>query len=222
MPLPLLLAAAAAPSLMKGITGLFQLNQDVQRRDTTPEAFKESLALARQQAVTSRLPNEGQEVNRIAQGTAAVSAAALRAGGSSSDVLSSLAAADSRQQQALAGLAARGEAYHQQQQGVLRQQLGQQAAFQRADQQNYERERGALKEGGLRNLFGAVDGLSQVATYGLGKGGGNTSAYRDTHPDSTETFGLGQQLTFPRSVMKPRTKNIFDYMAPPGMAGVFA
>ncbi|MDO7854424.1 hypothetical protein [Hymenobacter convexus] len=179
MPLPLIalaqLGMAAAPSIYKGISGLFQSDAEVKKRDTTPEAFKEGLALTRQAAASNRLPGQSAEENRIAQQTAGVQAAAQRAGGSSSDILAALGASDARQQQALAALGVRGEAYHQQQQGVLRQGLAQQAAYQQRDQDNFDRERGALKEAGQRNIYGAVDGLSQLGVYALGKyGGGDT------------------------------------------------
>jgi len=195
MPLPLLLAAAAAPSIYKGLAGLFQLNQDVKKRDSTPDAFKESLALARQAANTNRLPGEGQQVDRIAQGTAAVQAGALRAGGSSSDVLASLAAADAQQSRSLSELGVRSEAYHQQQQGQLRQGLAQQAQYQQNDQQNFEREKAALQEGGKRNVFGAIDGLSQVGAYALGKGPG--SGLFDNASGTTDLYDLPDRNGYP-------------------------
>lgn len=186
MPLPLLalaqLGIAAAPSIYKGITGLFQTDAEVKKRDTTPEAFKESLALTRQAANSNRLPGQGAAENRLALQTAAVNAGALRAGGSSSDVLAALAGADARAQQSLAALTDRSEAYRQQQQGALRQGLAQQAAYQSADEQAYQRERGALKEAGQRNMYGAVDGLSQLGVYALGKYGGGDPELPGTRP----------------------------------------
>lgn len=103
-----------------------------------------------------------------------MNAAALRAGGSSSDVLAALGASDAQQKLALSDLTTQGEGYRQQQQGALKQGLQQQAAYQQRDQQEYDRERGALTESGQRNIFGAVDGLSQVASYALGKAGGES------------------------------------------------
>ena len=47
--------------------------------------------------------------------------------------------------------------------------LKQQAAYQRADQQELDRNQAALTESSQRNSYGALDGASQVATYGLSK-----------------------------------------------------
>lgn len=197
MPLPFIalaqLGLAAAPSIYKGISGLFQSNAVVKKRDTTPAAFTESLDLARQAANSNRMPGQGAAENRIAQQTASVNAGALRAGGSSSDVLAALAGSDAQAQQSLAALSDRSEAYRQQQQGVLRQGLAQQAAYQKADQDNADREQGALKEAGQRNIYGAVDGLSQLGVYALGKYGGGDTGIPGTKPprrSRATAFGL--------------------------------
>lgn len=230
MPIPFLLAAAAAaPSIYKGLKGLAQADQTVTTRDTTPAAFKESLALTRQAANTNRLPGEGVQENRIAQGTAAVNAGALRAGASSSDVLASLAASDAQQKQALAELGARGEAYHQQQQGVLRQQLGVQAAYQQHDLDNATREQAALRQAGQQNMFGALEGLSQVAAYGLGPGSGAPATGADAAGNGV---GLGATSPLPADLQHglydnyPRTPgrrtryDAFGNPIPAGLTGI--
>ena len=207
MPFPALLAAlAAAPSIYKGLTGLFQSNKKVEERPYVPPAFSDSLAQTRQAANSTRLPGEGQQLDRIAQGTAAVNAGAVRAGGSSADVLAALGASDARRQQALGELGARGDAYRQQQQGVLRQQENQLGAYQLAGHQAAEREQAALTESGQRNIFGALDGLSQVATYGLNKDS------RD--PDAgSDDVGLGRPSPLPADLQRNRYD---QYPATPG------
>ena len=211
MPLPFLLtlAAAAAPSVYKGIAGLNQRDKKVEQRDTTPEAFKESLALTRQQAASNRMPGQAEAENRILQGTAAVNAGALRAGGSSSDVLASLAASDAQQKQALSGLTTQATAYQQHQQSALHQMLLKQASYQKADQQAADLERGALKEASERNIFSGVDGLSQVAVYALNRGSGNGSS--------------GSTPPIPNSSAAPRkraTHDAFGYLIPKELRGI--
>jgi hypothetical protein len=169
--LPLLLAAAAVPSIYKGIQGIAQGIQadHLKVRDTTPQAFRESLGLSRQ-AATAGLPGEGQQLNRLNAGTNNVLAAGARAGTSSSSILGLLGNADQTRARGLNELGARSDAYHQQQQRGLQGMLQQQAAYQTADRQEYDRNKAALKEASERNIFGALEGGSQVAAYGLNGG----------------------------------------------------
>lgn len=186
MPLPLLLAAAAVPALYKGIKGIAQgIEADnLSLRDTTPPAFREALGLSRQ-AATAGLPGEGQIIDRLGAGTNDVLSAGVRAGTSASSILGLLSSSDENRRKGLADLGIRADAYHQKQQGYLSEMLKQQAAYQKADQQELDRNRAALTESSQRNIYGAFDGASQVATYGLSKmdaddaaGGLNSSLIR--------------------------------------------
>lgn len=183
MPAPFLLAAAAIPALYKGIAGVAQgiKADNLSLRDTTPQAFRESLGLQRQLA-TADLPGEGQALDRLDAGANNVLAAGARAGTSASSILGLLGKTDEIRRRGLADLGARSDAFHQQQQRGLQGMLQQQAAYQAADRQELDRNKAALKESSERNIYGALDAGSQVAAYGLkdyagstGEGGLNSS-----------------------------------------------
>jgi hypothetical protein len=168
--LPLLLAAAAVPSIYKGIKGMIQGNEadKLKLRDTTPLAFRESLAMDRQ-AEAAGLPGQGTAINQLDAGQEAALSAGLRAGTNSGSILDLLARTDQNRTKGLADLGARNDAYHQQQTHHLQGLLQQQASYQLADQQTLDKNRGALREAADKNIYGALDGLSQVGTYGLSK-----------------------------------------------------
>lgn len=78
---PITLALLGLPALYKGYQGIVQNNEanNLQKRDTTTEAEREALGLARQGASAS-LPGLGQQLNRLDAGTASTLSAAERAG----------------------------------------------------------------------------------------------------------------------------------------------
>lgn len=178
MPLPLLLAAAAVPAIYKGIAGIAQGIQanNLKRRDTTPPAFTEALNLGRQ-AAQAGLPGEVAQLNRLDAGQNAVLSAGTRVGTSGSSILGLLSSADENRTRALSDLSTRSDAYHQQQTGHLEGLLKQQAAYQKADSQEFDRSKAALNESSQRNIYGALDGASQVAAYGLGKMDADDATY---------------------------------------------
>lgn len=170
MPLPLLLAAAAAPALFKGVKGIIQGFEadDVKKRDTEPAAHKEALALGRQ-AQAAGLPGAATYLNRIEGGVNDTLSAATRAGTSGSSVLGLLEKADANRNQALNTLGTREDVYHQGQNQQLQRLLNEQGQYQLADQHEYDRNKAALNQASDTNLFGALTDASQVATYGLNK-----------------------------------------------------
>lgn len=212
MALPLLLAAAAVPSLYKGIKGLMQGNQadKLQLRDTTPAAFTEALGVARQ-SVTSLLPGTGQQINRLDAGQNNVLAAGTRAGTSSNSILGLLSSSDENRVRGLADLSTRSEAFRQQGQHTLAGMLQQQAQYQRADQQELDRNKAAFTEAKDRNIYGALDGASQVVAYGLGKmePGAKYGLYSDLIKKTGAKVAAadGQLVSGPDDILSLRRKN---------------
>lgn len=182
MPIPIALAAAAVPTLYKGIKGIIQGFEadDVKLRDTEPAAHKEALALGRQ-AQAAGLPGAASYLNRIQGGVNDTLSAATRAGTSGSSVLGLLEKADANRNQALNSLGTREDAYHQGQNQNLQRLLNEQAGYQLADQRELDKNRAALDQASDTNKFSAVNEGSQLLTYALKKnddssgGGGSAS-----------------------------------------------
>jgi hypothetical protein len=170
MPIPIALAAAAVPTLYKGIKGIIQGFEadDVKLRDTEPAAHKEALALGRQ-AQAAGLPGAATYRNRIEAGVNDTLSAATRAGTSGSSVLGLLEKADANRNQALNTLGTREDTYHQGQNRHLEQLLKEQAGYQLADQRELDKNRAALDQASNTNIFNAVTEGSQLAAYALGK-----------------------------------------------------
>ena len=173
------LALSAAPGLFKGITGLFQRNQDVQRVDTTPAAFTESLALRRQAANSAMMPGYGQRLNQLAQGQAGSVQNATMGAASSGDFLAGSQAADARMAQGQQQLGVQNAQYHDQATKQLEQGLAQQAQYQVADTNRYNMAKAALKGSGLTNLFGGLSDAASAGVYALNK---NNATYTGSTP----------------------------------------
>lgn len=162
-----LLAVPAAFKLIKGIAQEREADS-LRLRDTTPEAFKEQMALAKQ-GQAAALPGAAQQEERVDGTQESTLAAGTRAGTSASSILGLLSESDRNRQRALADLDSRQDAFHQQQNGYVSRLLSQQAQYQLADQQTLDRNKAALREAGNRNEYSALDEGTQVAAYGMRK-----------------------------------------------------
>lgn len=168
-------ALQAIPSIAAGI-GQGKALRRLKLQDTTPAAFKEGLALQRQAAATNTLPGQGMLQNRLAGTQAATVAAAQRAGSGASGVLATIAAANAQRMQGEQQLGAQGEAFRQAGQQRLIAMQGQQAAYQRADQQQLDAAKGALKEAAWRNITNGVGSFAGGLAAGANSMQNNAAA----------------------------------------------
>lgn len=173
---PYSIALSLAPGIFKGITGLFQRGETVTHTDTTPAAFKESLALQRQRAATPTMPGEGQAMTAIAQAQAAGVRNAALGSASSADFLAAAGAADGRRAQAEQQLGVQRERYRDSATQQLQQGLAKQAQFQQDDNNRYNQATAALQGNGLSNIFGGLSDAASAGVYAIAQGGkGNPS-----------------------------------------------
>jgi hypothetical protein len=207
---PLTLAALGLPQLFKLGQALKQEREAerVQLRDTTPPALREALALGRQGAVATA-PGTAATLDRIQAGTNDTLQAATRAGTSGQSILGLLEASDANRTQALSTLSSQQQVYQQGQQRNLQGLLGQEAAVQTHDQQELDRNRAALREAARRNLYGALDGASQLGVY----------AALHQNSDDNATYGLeaGKAKAYGRKVANaagPVVSGPDDVLAP--------
>lgn len=218
---PITLAALGLPALYKLYKGYEQGQQaeKLQVRDTTPAAFKE-LEQATRQGTAAILPGYGAAVDGINAGANSTLDAATKAGTSGASVLGLLTTADANRQRALADLNTRNDAYHAQQENKLTGVLGQKAAYQAKDQQQYDQAKGALQEASQRNLYGAVDGASQIATYGLHQKSSAKSGEYGLNSDLIKTAGNkataapGIDASGPDDILPARRKAINRFGVP--------
>ena len=187
------LALSAAPGIFKGITGLFQRGETVQRTDTTPAAFTEALALKRQAANSALMPGYGQRANALAQGQAASVQNAALGSASSGDFLASAQAADARNAQGQQQLGIQAAQYHDQATRALDQGLQQQAQYQVADNNRYNQANAALKGNGLSNIFGGLSDAASAGVYAIGQYKNPTAAsvYGSSYPGSSYSESTG-------------------------------
>lgn len=180
MPFPLLLplaigAAQAIPKFLAAAKQKKQANR-LTLQDTTPGASKEQLAGLRLGANTARLPGMGAAENKLAQNFAAGAGAATRAGGSSADVLASINALSLNRQAGQNQLTTQGLNYQDVAKQRLNVGLGQQAGYQRADQEKFERSKAALIQSSNQNLMNGIDGIAGFAAMGVNGMMGGTPA----------------------------------------------
>lgn len=190
MPLPLLAlaAATAVPQILKGINGISQLNKakKVKVQDTTTPFERENMAMLRQDATSQFAPGYGLQRDQLAQGQAGVLSGALRAGGSGSDILSALSRSDAQRQQGMAALNVQNQQFQQQGRRALSAGLMQQAQRRLGDVNNANRERAALTQAGNQNIFSALEGVANTATY-FGSKAGQNALNGVTTPFTTPT-----------------------------------
>lgn len=218
MPLPVVAAVAALAAIAgKAGYGASQIAQakKIRAKDTTPDAFKEALALTRQQAASQQVPGAGAEYNRLLQGQAAAVQQARLGAGSSADFLAASAGADGRRQQGMEKLGAMGMQYRDRATQQLGQRLAQLADFQRADQDRADQARAALRGAGQANIWGAAnDGATFAAYAATNKNGNTTATPASTTPptpaaNSTPTFGSYDGLTPAQLMRQMRAENAY-------------
>jgi hypothetical protein len=172
------LGMAAVPGALQVIKGIHQNNlaKKVQLKDTTPLAFREELANSRLAANNQRVPGQGAAIDRINQGVANGMNNAVQAGTGSAGILASLGRLDQNRNNAFLSLSNQAQAFQQQNQNRLSGNLRQQAAYQKNDQDAFNREKAGLKEGASRNIFG---GVSTMAGAGVMAATGGYTGKRD-------------------------------------------
>jgi hypothetical protein len=226
--LPLALAQlgiSLAPQIYKGAKGIIQgiTGDNLEKKDYTPPAFYEALGLGRQ-AATAALPGASQQLNRIEAGTNDTLAAASRAGTSGSSILSLLGTADTNRTRALADLATRTDADHQQKTRELGGLLEKKAGYETQNEQRYEAAKAALDESSQRNIYGAVDGASQVFTHFLqqaknpnaGEGQFNSATVKGA--GKKIAVATGTEATGIDDVLKPKRRyNRLGFEDPTGL-----
>ena len=188
------LALSVAPGLFKGITGLFQRGETVQRTDSTPAAFTEALAQRRQAANSALMPGYGQRLNALAQGQAGSVQNARLGAASSSDFLASAGAADARMAQGQQQLGVQNAQYHDQAMRALDQGLQKQAEYQATDNNRYNMATAALKGNGLSNIFGGLSDAASAGVYAMQQAK-NPYDPRTTDPRYAGTSSLYDPLT---------------------------
>lgn len=188
------LALSAAPGIFKGITGLFQRGEQVQRTDTTPAAFTEALALKRQAANSALMPGYGLRSTQLAQQQANSIQNAQLGAASSSDFLASAQGADMRAAQGAQQLGVQNAQYHDQATRSLEQGLAQQAQYQVADNNRYNQAKAALQGNGLTNIFGGLSDAASAGVYAMNKGDG-TYDPRNTDPRYMGSNSYYDQMT---------------------------
>lgn len=168
---PLSLATGAL-GLVNSIPSFFaaakqkRMARNLKLQDTTPEAFKEALAMSRQSA-TSQMPGMGMLQNRLAQAQATGANALLRGGASSAALLGGLAAGEAQRQAAEQQLGVQGEQYRQGMQGQLRRDLATQADYKMNDLNNYRRDKAALIQSSNENLSRGLGALTGGIATGI-------------------------------------------------------
>ncbi|MGV3538378.1 MAG: hypothetical protein ACO1OQ_01115 [Rufibacter sp.] len=163
--LPLLMSSA--PALFQSFTGgkqLFDANK-VKLQDTRSEAHKEELALRRQQAGSALMPGQKAAESQVQQNMANSAAALTQSGTGASGVLAGLSRLNQNTNQATNQLATQGAAFQNQAKDKLVGALRQDSAWRAQDLANYNREKAALKQAGITNLFGGLSTLGTVGNY---------------------------------------------------------
>ena len=198
------LALSVAPGLFKGITGLFQRGEKVQRTDTTPAAFTEAMGLRRQAANGALMPGYALRANQLAQQQAASVQNARMGAASSGDFLAAAQAADARTAQGTAQLGVQNAQYHDQATRSLDQGLQKQAEYQVADNNRFNMATAALKGNGLSNIFGGLSDAASAGVYALQQYKNPTApgadAYGSRYPGSSYSESTG----LPRAPRAPR------------------
>ena len=196
-PITLGLIAAGGSALFQGFKGIQQTRQAKEMQKNLgprvnyqiPEEAKKALALYQNMAVSQTMPGQQLMQNMIDMQQAKALGGATRAATSSQDLLSvatQLGEQSMEQQQALGVQAAQDYARRQQDYAGA---LGTMAGYQEkvtADKQQdwYERAAAAreMRQAGLENTMGAVQGLGQMgmmAAMGGFGGGGSTKSLSD-------------------------------------------
>lgn len=184
MALPLLgLAAAALPTIFKGVSGALQLNKANQINPIRPEykrsnQIREQTAMAYQNAMSNRLAGQSMAENNINRSTQNVISNAQQSAGSSTDLIAAYTAAQANENAAMNDLAGKSAQQQQQHRMALSQQLGNEANFVDKEwdynkRKKYEEEaaaKAALEGSGRQNLFGAA---SDIGSFGMSTMGGS-------------------------------------------------
>lgn len=239
MPLPLLALAAAAPSVIKGISGLFQIGKGNRLAKNNPrpiynipEEYQKNVAIAEQMGQVG-LPQAqyNNSLNNINRNTAGALTGLSRSANSSAGLASLLRASNDASmnldaQDASARLQNQRFAFGQR--GALAQQK---LAKQQWDSIGKYQEQAAAAQGlqgaGRQNAFGALSDLSQLGQSALGaemfSGMGGTTA--PTTGDSTfgqstsqgmfgtrlsnGNYTFGDNYHYPRMINAPFVKPFF-------------
>jgi hypothetical protein len=181
MPFPLaaLGIASAIPGLLQTGLGLFQgikgANMDITRPVMdTPEAKKETTAMARLMALNQRMPGMSAAENRVMQGSSNFQQSAKDAAGSSAELMAGLVANQQNENANLADLGAKNASFQQNNMMNLQNQLEKDAQYQRENFnwnkvnkfQEDTATKSALIGSGIQNTFGGVDSLAKIGGMG--------------------------------------------------------
>ncbi|GGG61365.1 hypothetical protein [Hymenobacter glacieicola] len=193
-------AAAGGPvgaigaGLISGIPSLLAAGKqkraykNLKLQDTTPEPFKEALALSRQNA-TSQLPGLGAGQNRLAATQAGATSGLLRGSGSTAALLGGLTAGVAQRQAGEQQLGIQGEQFRQRGQDQLRRDLATQADYNTNDLNNYNKERAALKQSSNENLSRGIGAITGGLASGINIGQQNK--YTDAINKTSQLGGGG-------------------------------
>jgi len=173
MPLPLL-AAAAIPSVVKGISGAFQMfkGNKLAKNNTRPtyeipQEFKDNLAMAENMAQVG-LPQQQyntslNNINRNQAGALGVLSRSANAGAGLAGLLRQTNSATMNLDAQDASARLNNQRFAMGQRGVLgQQQLAKQSWDKMQRYQENANAAAALKGAGMQNAFGALDGLAQL------------------------------------------------------------
>jgi hypothetical protein len=181
--------ATAAPKLIASIKQGIQASK-VKRQDTTPEAFKEKMALDRQAAATGRLPGLGVQQGRLGMVQSGALQSARLGAASGSDFLAAAQAADARRQMSEQQLGLQGLQYMEGSRRQLGVDLNQQAGYQQRDLDTYNRTKAALTQSSAENAANAINGLASYGAAGINRGD-NLATAAASRAIGTPSLGAG-------------------------------
>jgi len=163
-------AAMALPSLVKGATSLYQMYQGNKLGKTKeekyeiPESAKAALSSAQSQAAMKQLPGQGLMEDKLRRSTASGTNAVQQMGGGSAG-MGAMVDMLANEQNKQSDLDIQAANMYQANQGMLRNQLGNMAGYERQQNQRdldvYDQtmsESSDLKGAAMSNAFGAVKG----------------------------------------------------------------
>lgn len=220
MALPLL--AAAIPSVVKGITGLFQgrkgrklAEQNTRATYTRPVEVDQAQSIADQDYYNAAMPGQDLLKNQL-ESSAAGAATQLQEGASSSgDLLDGINKIEANKGSALSNIQLQAAQYKLGQRDNLLRQLGVSAGYtdQEFDYNQHQpyMDRAALAssmiEGGAQNAFGALGELGQLGVSAAGGLGGKNPAGMKLPMPSFGKFKPSEALTN-KIVYNPSLKSV--------------
>jgi hypothetical protein len=181
--LPLLLAAAAAPQIYKGIKGLIQKNQAKKIDDTRPvyempNQISQNVDMYNNLANASRLPGQALIENNLNAGLASDINAIRQTGGSSTNQLAAISNLNANRNKAVSDLGIQAAQFRvnamdkmANAKGVMAQYKDKEFDYNKNQEFQYRRmKKDMLNKAGDQNIFGGIEGLANL--------GGQYAAYK--------------------------------------------